>query len=122
MTLKLTVIGNLTRDAEMRNTQSGDAVLNFSVARNDRRTKEVTYVDCSIWGQLAKSLEPYLKKGQKVYCDGDFGTRVWEGKTFLTCRIRDIELVGGRSDNQQSDNNQDNGGSNNGYPEDEIPW
>ena len=81
MTLKLTVIGNLTRDAVMRHTQGGDSVLNFSVARNDRRTQETTYVDCTIWGKLAQSLEPYLKKGQKV-------------KLMSTGAVHPVERVG----------------------------
>ena len=100
MTLKVTVIGNLTKDAVMRNTQGGDSVLNFSIARNDRRTQEVTFIDATIWGKLAQSLEPYLKKGQKVYVDGDLGKREYEGRTYLTCRVRDIELVGGRQQNE----------------------
>jgi single-strand DNA-binding protein len=121
MTLKVTVIGNLTKDAVMRNTQSGDSVLNFSIARNDRRTQEVTFIDATIWGKLAQSLEPYLKKGQKVYVDGDLGKREYEGRTYLTCRVRDIELVGGRQQNEydqspQSDQSYDRG------LDDEIPF
>lgn len=98
MTLKVTVIGNVTRDAELRNTQTGDSVLNFALARNDRRTKEATFVDCSIWGKLGESLAPYLKKGQKVYCEGELSTREYNGKTYLQCRVRDIELVGSRQE------------------------
>lgn len=125
MTLKVTVIGNLTRDAEMRYTQQQDAVVNFTVARNDRRTKEASYVDCSLWGKLGQSLEPYLKKGQKVYVEGELGTREYNGKTYLTCRVRDIELVGssqqrdGSGYDQGINSRNDNGG---GYPDDEIPF
>lgn len=98
MTLKITAIGNLTRDAELRTVQSGQ-VLNFSIARNDRRTKEVTYIDCSIWGKLGESLAQYMRRGQQVFVDGELGLRSYSGndgqtRTTLTCRVRDCELVG----------------------------
>lgn len=111
MTLKLTVIGNVTRDAELRNTQDGESVLSFSLARNDRRTKLATYVDCSVWGKLGKSLEPYVKKGQRIYCDGELGTREHNGKTYLTCRVRDIELLGSKADGDQEDHKRPKGTS-----------
>ena len=50
--LKITAIGNVTRDNELREV-NGTKVLNFSIARNDRRTKQVTYIECTLWGALA---------------------------------------------------------------------
>jgi len=47
--LKITAIGNVTRDNELREV-NGTKVLNFSIARNDRRTKQVTYIECTLWG------------------------------------------------------------------------
>ena len=117
--IKLTVIGNVTKDAELRTTQGGDHVLSFSVAQNDRRTKAVTYVDCSIWGKLGQSMQPYLKKGQKVYCEGEFSTREYDSKTYIQCRVRDVELLGQR---QESAHAEDRKAITNISLEDEIPW
>ena len=127
MTLKITAIGNLTRDAELRSVQSGQ-VLNFSIARNDRRTKEVTYIDCSIWGKLGETLGQYMRRGQQVYVDGELGLRSYTGKdgqtrTTLTCRVRDCELVGSAAQTGQTDQTDQAG---QGQPardiDDEIPF
>ena len=102
MTLKITAIGNITRDSELK-TLSGGEVLNFSIARNDRRTKEVTYIECSIWGKLATSLAPYTKRGQQVYVEGELTSREYNGKTYLGCRVRDVELLGNNAKQQAED-------------------
>lgn len=96
MTLKLTVIGNVTKDAKLRSTQGGDNVLGFSVARNDRRTDKTTYVDCSLWGRRADALAAFVTKGTKVYIEGELGLREYEGKTYITCNVSEIELLGGK--------------------------
>jgi|TARA_Y100000385_G_scaffold71608_1_gene71881 single-strand DNA-binding protein len=93
--LKITAIGNVTRDNELREV-NGTKVLNFSIARNDRRTKQVTYIECTLWGALAVNLSPFLNKGTKVYVDGELSMREYNGKSSLNCRVQDIELVGGR--------------------------
>jgi len=108
MTLKITAIGNITRDSELKDLGDSE-VLNFSIARNDRRTKEATFVDCSIWGKLAASLAPYTKKGQQVYVEGELTTREYNGKTYLGCRVRDVELLGNNAKQQAED------GRNQGY-------
>lgn len=102
MTLDVTAIGNATKDGQLRTLNSGETVLNFSIARNDRRTKEVTYIECSVWGKLASSIAPYVLKGSKVYVCGELGTREWEGRTSLTCRVRTIELLGGSAGQRDS--------------------
>ena len=94
--LKITAIGNVTRDNEIREV-GGSKVLNFSIARNDRRTKEVTYVECSLWGVLAERLAPFLNKGSKVYVEGELSMREYNGKTSLNCRVRDIELISSKT-------------------------
>lgn len=102
--LKVSIIGNLTRDGQLKEI-GANTVCNFTLARNDRRTKEVTYVDCSVWGQLATSLSPHLNKGTKVYVEGELGLREWEGQNGkqvnITCRVRDLELVGGGNERRE---------------------
>ena len=127
--LKLSSIGNLTRDGQLKEVGSNQ-VCNFSIARNDRRTKETTYIDCSIWGQLATSLSPYLTKGTKVYVEGELGQREWMDKdggkqVSLTCRVRELELVGGggeRGETPPRDPMADKNPASNGDMDDEIPF
>lgn len=69
--LKLMMIGNLTRDPELRiaNTENGQrSVTNFTVAVNGRREGEATYVRVSTWDGLAENCAKYLAKGRKVFC------------------------------------------------------
>lgn len=129
MTLKLTAIGNITRDSELKNI-SGSDVLNFSIARNDRRTKEVTYIECAVWGKLAVSIHPFTKKGQQVYVEGELQSREYNGKTYIGCRVRDIELLGNNAKRMANDGQDDDRGGDydrrstnpNSDLEDEIPF
>lgn len=83
---RVTISGNLTRDAELRQTASGMAVLGFSVAVNDRRKNQQTeqwedypnYIDCSMFGTRAEKIAPYLSKGTKVAIAGKLRWSQWE--------------------------------------------
>lgn len=92
------IAGRVTRDAELRRTQNGDAVLGFSVAVDDFNGKEKRglFFDCSLWGQRATSLEPHITKGTPVTVSGDLSTREYDGKTYLTIRANDVTLQGGK--------------------------
>ncbi len=81
------ILGNLTRDPEMRYTPNGQAVSNFAVATNrrwknqDGSSGEATeYHDIVVWGKQAENVSPMLKKGQPVYVEGRLQTRSWEGQ------------------------------------------
>ena len=93
----ITIAGRLTRDAEQRRTQNGDAVLGFSVAVDDRSTKEKRslFFECSMWGQRGSAVAGYLKKGNPVTVSGDLSTREHDGKTYLTVRVSELTLQGG---------------------------
>ena len=82
------LIGNLTRDPEMKFTPNGQAVANFSVATN-RKWKgrdgaadgeNTQYHDCVVWGKQAEAVVPMMKKGGPVYVEGRIETRNWEGQ------------------------------------------
>ncbi len=82
------IIGNLTRDPEMRFTPNGQAVANFSVATN-RKWKgrdgapdgeDVQYHNVVVWGKQAEAVVPMLKKGGPVFVEGRLQTRSWEGQ------------------------------------------
>ena len=96
----LSIAGRLGKDAELRHTTGGDSVLGFTVAVDDGYgdKKSTLWFDCSVWGKRAGALEPHLKKGQQIAASGDFGTRVHEGKTYLTLRVGDLTMQGGKSE------------------------
>lgn len=81
-----TVIGNLTRDPELRFTQAGLAVCNASIAVNRRwlnkSTNEweekVSYFDVTVWGQQGQNVADSLRKGDRVFVNGRLEQRSWE--------------------------------------------
>ena len=79
------IIGNLTRDPELRNTTSGQSVCNFSVATSSQWTDQAgvkqersEFHPIVAWGKLAEICSQYLTKGRKVYVEGRLQTREWE--------------------------------------------
>ncbi len=83
----VTVSGNLTRDMELRATPSNYPIGNLSVAVNDRRKAQdgswedyPSYFDCSLLGERAQKLQPYLTKGTKVTVSGKLRQRRWQDK------------------------------------------
>lgn len=83
---KVFLIGNLTRDPEMRSTQSGVAVCNFTIAVNRRfrnpqtGQQETDFLNVIAWRQLAELCSKYLAKGRKVAVAGSIQTRTYEAK------------------------------------------
>ncbi len=82
---KVILIGNLTRDPEMRQTPSGQAVCTFSIATNrEWVTKEsqkhslTEYHDLVAWARLAEICSEHLKKGKLIYVEGYLKTRSWD--------------------------------------------
>lgn len=81
------IIGNLTRDPEMRYTPAGHAVVSFGVATNRQwktaegeQREEAEFHNLVAWNKLAEVISQYLKKGARVYVQGRLQTRSWEGK------------------------------------------
>lgn len=84
---RATLIGNLTRDPELRKTTGGQSVASFSIATNrvyigaDGVKKELAdYHNLVAWGRLGEVCAQYLTKGKKIYVDGRMQTREWEGQ------------------------------------------
>ena len=84
---KAMIIGNLTRDPEVRNTPSGQTVASFSIATNrvwtdqqGQKQENVEYHNIVTWRRLAEICGQYLKKGSKVYIEGRLQTREWVGQ------------------------------------------
>jgi len=104
------VVGNVTRDPEMRTTTSGQAVLTLGVATNEKWKEKATgemkerseFHNVVIWGDMAKAVQLGVKKGQRVYVTGRVQTRTWEtqdGKKRATTEIiaDQVTLLGVKS-------------------------
>lgn len=104
----LSFTGNLGKDAAVRQV-GGTSVANFSVAMKSGYgdKAQTIWVDCELWGKLAESaLVDYLKKGQQVACSGELGTREYESKTYIKCRLNSVDLVGKRDEVSPSQGNR----------------
>ena len=83
---KVFLLGNLTRDPELRYTPSGTAVSTFGLAvnrkykQNDEWTDDVCYVDIVSFGKQAENCTEYLSKGSLVFIEGRLQWRSWEGE------------------------------------------
>lgn len=82
------IIGNLTRDPELRYTPGGQTVVSFGVATNRRRqtqegsweNMEPEFHNVVVWGKLAEACQKVLHKGDRVFVSGRLQTRSWEGQ------------------------------------------
>jgi single-strand DNA-binding protein len=100
--------GNLGKDCRIGNA-GGTAVCNFNVAVKSGygEKAQTLWVDCALWGKQAESKLPdYLLKGQQVAVSGELGERDHEGKTYLTCRVSSVDLVGGKTESQPQQRQQ----------------
>jgi single-strand DNA-binding protein len=84
---KVILIGNLTRDPELRYIPSGSAVATFSLAINrvyklqtGEKKEEVTFIRVVVWGRMAEVCGEYLTKGAPVFVEGRLQTRSWDDK------------------------------------------
>jgi single-strand DNA-binding protein len=84
---RVIVVGNLTRDPELRHTPSGSAVCSLRIAVNSSRKDETgqwvdkpNYFDVTVWGQQGENCAQYLAKGRPVAIDGRLDWREWEAQ------------------------------------------
>ena len=81
---RVVLVGNLTRDPEMRYTASGSGVGSFGIAVNEKYKKDgewvdrVHFFDITVWGKLAESCGEYLHKGSAVFIAGKLDYQTWE--------------------------------------------
>lgn len=114
---KVMLLGNITRDLEVRYTPKGTAVCDLGMAVNRIRTgdngeriEEVTYVDVTLWGRQAELAGQYLSKGRSVFIEGRLQLDQWDDKQTGQKRSR-LRVVG---ENMQFIGGQGGGGSNQG--------
>jgi single-strand DNA-binding protein len=113
---KVMLMGNLTRDPEVRYTPKGSAVADLAIAvnrsytaDNGEKREEVTYVDVVLWARLAEIASQYLKKGSPVFIEGRLQMDSWEDKQTGQKRSRlrvvgeIMQMLGGKRDGSPDD-------------------
>jgi single-strand DNA-binding protein len=139
---KAIVIGNLTRDPELKSLPSGSKVASFAVATNrvwkdqsGQRKEAADYHNIVVFGRQAETTSQYLKKGSQALIEGRLQTRSWEGqdgkKNYRTEIVADRVQFGSRNDggssqgssqNSSQGSNQDSSNQDDAidYPDDDI--
>ena len=108
------VTGRITHDAELRYTNNGSAVTEFSVACNrfyyskktESTEKDTVFIDCTLWGRPAENLVDYLRKGQLVGIEGRLNVDTWKDKEensrrkmYVSCV--NVNLLGPRPNSEE---------------------
>ena len=112
---RVLLIGNLTRDPEIRYTPKGTAVAEIGIAVNrvfsgedGEKREEVTFVDVTLWSRLAEIAEQYLKKGRSVFIEGRLQLDSWDDKQTGQKRSRlrvvgeNLQMLGSRGEGEPS--------------------
>ncbi len=136
---KVFLMGNLTRDPELRYTPSGTAVASFGIAINRRYRsqsgedrEDTCFVDATAFARQAEVLSEYMSKGRPIFVEGRLNLDQWEDKqsgqrrSKLTVIIENFQFIGGRQgDSEQPRSSRAGGGAQKGTPEpsdDDIPF
>ena len=113
---KVVLVGNITRDIDVKHTPGGTAVCDIGLAVNrswfDKATnskkEETAFIDCTAWGRTAEIAGEYLGKGRSVLIEGRLSMDEWTDKTTnqrrtkLKVTVENLVMLGGKSDAQQS--------------------
>jgi single-strand DNA-binding protein len=110
---RVVLVGNLTRDPELRHTPSGTAVCSLRLAVNTRRkdaatgewTEKPNYFDVTVWGNQGENCAQYLSKGRPVAVDGRLEWREWDAQDGTKRQAVEIiadsvQFLGGRGDGE----------------------
>jgi len=126
---KVILVGNLGRDPELRYTQGGQAVANFSLAttenfstRDGQRQERTEWHRIVVWGKTAENCAQYLAKGRSVYIEGRIQTREWEDKEGQKQRTTEVvaqtvQFLGGPRGGGSSSGGSGGGGGERGGPQ-----
>lgn len=102
---KVMLAGNLTRDAELKSLPSGTSVLEFGIAVNDRRRNPQTeqwedvpnFFDCTLYGNRAEGIAPFMTRGKKVALEGRLQWRQWEKdgekRSKVSVTVNEVEFM-----------------------------
>ncbi len=112
---KVVLMGNLTRDPELRSTPSGQSVAAFSLAvnrtwknANGEQQEAVDYIDCNAWGKAGEIITQYMQKGRSLLVSGRLTQRSWEQdgqkRSKVEVVVEDFNFIGSGGDRPQSAN------------------
>lgn len=124
---RVILVGNLTRDPEIRYTQSGKGVTKFTLAVNNPRNKEeTTFVDIVAWDRLGETCNTYLKKGMNALVEGRLVIRSYEDKEGVKRKatevvIDNMQMLGSRRDGGGEEGGDYGGGHNGGARSSSAP-
>lgn len=114
---RVILIGRLVRDAELKYTNTGTPIINFSIAINEQynfngnKKEYVNYFDIVLWGKIAESLNQYLSKGKQIAISGKLRQERWtqDGKNRTKVKIiaDTIQLLGFSKQNTNQKNEND---------------
>ena len=106
MVNKTILQGRLTRDVEVRSTQSGMSVASFTVAWSEKYKERETklFLDCTAWGKTGEVIEKYFHKGKEIVVEGKLQTEQWEDKSgnkrsSVKMTVDAFHFCGTKSDN-----------------------
>ncbi len=110
---KVILMGNLTRDPELRSIPSGQQVASFSLAvnrtwnnANGEKQEAVDYIDCNAWGKPAEIITQYMSKGSAILVSGRLQQRTWEQegqkRSKVEVVVEDFNFVGGNAGGENS--------------------
>ena len=116
---KVILVGNLTRDIELRYTQSGSGIANTAIAtsrkftQNGEKKEEVCFVDITFFGRSAEIANQYLRKGSKILVEGRLKFDQWvdqngQKRSKHSVIAETMQMLDSKGDNQGSNNNQGN--------------
>lgn len=126
---KVVLVGRLTRDAELKYTNSGLAITRFSVAVNRRKKQgddwieEASFFDIVLWGKLGEAIIKYLIKGKQLAIEGELRQNRWEqdgqSRSKVEIIANNIQLLGGTNSGPQRPNtgNQQQGSTQGAAPQ-----
>jgi single-strand DNA-binding protein len=125
---QVTLMGNLTRDPELRQTPSGQSVCSFSLAlnrsykdSNDQWVESTDYVDCVAWGQLGERIAQYMSKGRRCLVQGRIQSRSWEQEGQKRSKVEVLANDVTFLDSRGGDDGEGPGGSYGGGSESRAP-
>lgn len=106
---KVILLGNLTRDPELRTTPNGQTVCGFSLAINrtwrnaeGEQQEAVDYIDCNAWGKAGEIINQYMQKGRAILVSGRLQQRSWEQdgqkRSKVEVVVEDFNFVGSQGD------------------------
>jgi single-strand DNA-binding protein len=132
---KVILMGNLTRDVEIRHTPSNTAVGNFGLAVNRKyktqsgeQREDVAFIDCEAWGRTAETIAQYMNKGSSILIDGRLKMEQWDDKngggkrSKIVVVVENFQFVGGGSGSSGGGNNQSSGSKPQMIDHDDIPF